>query len=183
MKHYLIWDFDGTLAYRLGGWTGALLEVLHREAPTCEAPAEQLRSHLQVGFPWHTPEQPHAAVTSADQWWNALGPVFERAFRAIGIDALQAQRMAKQVRQVYPLPAHWRLFDDAIPMLDWLATQGWTHVILSNHVPELPAIIQHLQLGPYVGHIFNSAERAMRSRIRRPFVTPSQRLVISPPCG
>jgi putative hydrolase of the HAD superfamily len=158
MRNYLIWDFDGTLAHRLGGWAEALLEVIHGEAPTCEVTADQLRPHLQAGFPWHTPQQPHPAITSADQWWNALDHVFARAFTAIGIDALRAQRMAKHVRQVYPHPGRWRLFDDTIPALDQLATQGWSHVILSNHVPELPAIIHHLQLGPYIGHIFNSAQ-------------------------
>jgi len=56
MKNYLIWDFDGTLAYRLGGWTGVLLEGMHREATTCEATADQLRPHLQAGFRRHTPE-------------------------------------------------------------------------------------------------------------------------------
>jgi putative hydrolase of the HAD superfamily len=158
MKRYLIWDFDGTLAYRLGGWTGALLEVIRREGQACGATAEQLRPHLQAGFPWHAPEQPHPAVTSADQWWTALDPIFARAFVAIGIEALRAQQMAKQVRQLYPHPARWRLFDDTIPTLNQLSRQGWTHVILSNHVPELPAIIQHLQLGSYIDYIFNSAE-------------------------
>jgi hypothetical protein len=41
-KKYLIWDFDGTLGYRPGGWTAALLEVLQREAPTCDVTADQL---------------------------------------------------------------------------------------------------------------------------------------------
>jgi putative hydrolase of the HAD superfamily len=158
MKNYLIWDFDGTLAHRLGGWVGALLEVIHREAPACEVTADQLRPHLQAGFPWHTPEQPHPAITSADQWWYVLDPVFARAFMACGIDVQQARRMATQVRQVYPHPGHWRLYDDTIPALNQLSTQGWSHIILSNHVPELPAIIHHLQLGPYIGHIFNSAQ-------------------------
>jgi putative hydrolase of the HAD superfamily len=158
VKNYLIWDFDGTLGYRLVGWVGALLEVVHREAPTCNVTADQLRPHLQAGFPWHAPEHPHPSVASAEQWWGVLDPVFVRAFTAIGIDVQRAQQMAKQVRQVYPLPTHWRLFDDATPTLDRLSTQGWTHVILSNHVPELPAIIHHLHIGPYISHIFNSAE-------------------------
>jgi HAD superfamily hydrolase (TIGR01549 family) len=158
MKNYLIWDFDGTLAYRLGGWTGALQEVIGREAPRCDVTADQLRPHLQAGFPWHTPEQPHPSVTSAEQWWNVLDPVFIRAFTALGIDEQQARWMATRVRQVYPHPARWRLFDDTLPTLDRLSRQGWTQVILSNHVPELPAIIHHLQLRPYISRIFNSAE-------------------------
>ncbi len=158
MKNSLIWDFDGTLAYRLGGWVGALLEVIHREAPACEVTADQLRPHLQAGFPWHTPEHAHLALTSAEHWWNAVEPVLARTFTASGIDVPQARRMATQVRQVYPHPAQWRRFYDTIPTLEQLSTQGWSHVILSNHVPELPAIIHHLQLGAYIGHIFNSAQ-------------------------
>jgi putative hydrolase of the HAD superfamily len=157
-KKYLIWDFDGTLGYRPGGWTAALLEVLQREAPTCDVTADQLRPYLQAGFPWHTPEQPHPTVTSADLWWNALDPIFERAFRAIGMNAQRSQHMARQVRQVYPHPASWRLFEDTIPTLARLSAQGWTHMILSNHVPELRSIIGHLQLGAYMSQLFNSAE-------------------------
>jgi hypothetical protein len=67
MKNYLIWDFDGTLAYRLGGRPAALLEIIQREALPCKVTADQLRPHLQIGFPWHTPERPHPVVTSADQ--------------------------------------------------------------------------------------------------------------------
>jgi putative hydrolase of the HAD superfamily len=55
MKRYLIWDFDGTLAYRLGGWTGALLEVIRREGRACEATAEQLRPIFKPAFPGMRP--------------------------------------------------------------------------------------------------------------------------------
>jgi putative hydrolase of the HAD superfamily len=158
MKNYLIWDFDGTLGYRVGGWTGALLDILHQEAPLCKVTAEQLRLHLQTGFPWHTPDQSHTAVTSADQWWDALDPIFEQAFSGVGITVPRARQMAKQVRQRYPHLAAWRLFEDTIPALARLSAQGWTHVILSNHVPELRAVIRHLHLGQYISQLFNSAE-------------------------
>ncbi len=32
----------------------------------------------------------------------------------------------------------WELFDDTLPALDQLSADGWSHVVLSNHVPELP---------------------------------------------
>jgi putative hydrolase of the HAD superfamily len=158
MNKYLIWDFDGTLGYRVGGWTGALLDVLHQEAPPCEVTAEQLRLYLQTGFPWHIPDHPHTAVTSADQWWDALDPIFERAFCRVGITIQRARQMAKQVRQHYPDSAAWRLFEDTIPALARLSAHGWNHVILSNHVPELRSVIHHLQFGEYISQIFNSAE-------------------------
>lgn len=55
-------------------------------------------------------------------------------------------------------PTRWCLFDDALPTLDQLPSQGWTHVLLSHHVPELRTIVHHLGLGPRLASIFNSAE-------------------------
>ena len=39
-----------------------------------------------------------------------------------------------------------------------LRNEGWRHVILSNHVPELRRIVDGLGLTPYFERIFNSAE-------------------------
>jgi hypothetical protein len=36
-------------------------------------------------------------------------------------------------------------------MLGWLRSDGWRHVILSNHVPELPALVERLALNPHDG--------------------------------
>lgn len=158
MRKYLIWDFDGTLGYRQGGWTATLLDIVRLEAPACAATAEQVRAHLQAGFPWHTPDRPHPAIISAGTWWDALDTVFEQAFQALGIGALRAQRMARQVRRIYPDPTYWRLFEDTLPGLQQLSTEGWTHVMLSNHAPELRAILRQLRLEGYFAAILNSAE-------------------------
>jgi putative hydrolase of the HAD superfamily len=155
----LIWDFDGTLGYRAGGmFGGALREVIHREAPALDVAVDQFRPYLRSGFPWHTPDRPHPEIVTSEQWWDALDPVFERALRGVGCDAGQACTLAKRVRRVYPDPLCWRLFDDALPTLDQLSARGWTHVLLSNHVPELPRILHHLGLEPRIASVFNSAD-------------------------
>jgi putative hydrolase of the HAD superfamily len=155
----LIWDFDGTLGYRAGGmFSGALCEVVHQEAPALDVAVDQFRPYLRSGFPWHTPDCPHPEIVTSEQWWNALDPVFERALRGVGCDADQACALAKRVRRVYPDPLRWRLYDDAIPTLDRLSARGWTHVVLSNHVPELPQILYHLGLLPRIASVFNSAD-------------------------
>ena len=155
----LIWDFDGTLAYRQGGrWAGALLEVIRRADPGTEATEEQMRSCLQWGFPWLTPEQPHLNIRSAAQWWQAVLPIFQAAFQAAGSSPEQARRLAAQVRPVYTDPACWHLYDDVLPTLAHLSDRGWSHVMLSNHVPELHDIAQALGLVPYFQTILNSAE-------------------------
>jgi putative hydrolase of the HAD superfamily len=141
------------------GWVdGRIARYPPSGSPLCEVTAEQLRLHLQTGFAWHTPNQLHTVVASADQWWEALDPIFERALRAMRINVQRACQIAKQVRHIYAHPDARRLFEDTIPVLAWLSAQGWTHVILSNHVPELRAVIRHLQLGQYISQIFNSAE-------------------------
>ena len=161
MRHIdkaLIWDFDGTLAYREGKWTAALLDVLHNEVAECAITHDQLRPYLRDGFPWHAADQAYPPKRSAEEWWGALDHIFERAFIAVGIEAERARKMAKEVRHSYLTPTYWQLFDDTIPALEALSSEGWTHVILSNHVPELKSIIDHLQLSPYFALIFNSAE-------------------------
>ena len=157
MNKYLIWDFDGTLGYREGGWTGAMVEVLRRHAPECDATADHVRPHIQAGFPWHDPHQ-SSSVRHADQWWNDLSPIFGRAFAAVGIEAAHAKYMAQEVRFAYTAPLHWRSYDDTLPTLSQLSAAGWTHLLLSNHVPELPLLLRHLQVDRFFAQVFNSAE-------------------------
>jgi putative hydrolase of the HAD superfamily len=155
---YLIWDFDGTLGYRPGMWSGALVEVVRRAFPGSRTTAEDVRPYLQSGFPWHHPERPHPHLRPAAAWWEALCPVFERAFRCgAGLSAYEAQRVARHVRAVYVNPARWRVFEDAVPCLQTCARQGWQHLLLSNHVPELPMILMALGLAPSFTMVFNSA--------------------------
>ena len=72
--------------------------------------------------------------------------------------AERAVKLAAQVRAVYVEPSAWRLFDGVLPTLDRLSGAGWRHMIVSNHVPELADIVQHLGLGQHVQAVINSAE-------------------------
>jgi hypothetical protein len=60
------------------------------------------------------PELAHPDLDTPQKWWDALFPVLERA--------------------------QWRVFPDVLPALDGLSSRGWTHLGLSNHVPELSSI-------------------------------------------
>ena len=169
---YLIWDFDGTLGYRQDGmWSMALLEVLRQEKPEFHATIEQLQPFLRSGFPWHNPDQPHTEIRSSEQWWDALDELFEKAFLGIGIHSNDASFLAKQVRDVYPALKSWRLFDDVIPTLAQLSAAGWTHLVLSNHVPELRQIMRVLEVDKYVSRIFNSAETGYEKPHQQAFLT------------
>ncbi len=155
---FLIWDFDGTLGYRVGRWASALQAVLEETTPGQDFDRELLGAQLRGGFPWHTPEAPHPELSSPDSWWDARSPIFAPAFEAGGVDPSTSKELARRVRGAYVDPRHWRLFDDAIPALRGLSSRGWTHLILSNHVPELPGILHNLGLDGHLHQVFNSAE-------------------------
>jgi putative hydrolase of the HAD superfamily len=89
----LVWDFDGTLAYRHRRWSGALAGVLARHAPELAYADADLSAALQTGFPWHVPNEPHPHLCDADSWWNEIEAVFARAFCQVG---LRAERAAPQ---------------------------------------------------------------------------------------
>jgi len=156
-NRYLIWDFDGTLACSRGTWSDCLRDAVLRAIPQYEVTTEQFWPHLRDGFPWHTPELANTSIKTADQWWNRLNPLFEQAFVAVGIGVEQAQSLAREIRYMYPDPKQWQLYDDTLDVLSSLSRQGWQHILLSNHVPELGTIIRHLRLDSHFIAVINSA--------------------------
>jgi putative hydrolase of the HAD superfamily len=66
--------------------------------------------------------------------------------------------LAGQFRHRYTDLTRWRLFPDTLPTLNTLSANGWRHIVLSNHVPELPEILRHLGVIDQVVAVFNSAQ-------------------------
>jgi putative hydrolase of the HAD superfamily len=155
---YLVWVFDGTLWSRVGRWSSALRYVLEEEAPDHFLAGEALGTRLRSGFPRHTPEVPHPALSSPDLWRDGLLPVFVRAFEAGRVDPATLRGLAGGVRAYYVDPRRWRLYDDAVPALRDLSSCSRTHLILLNHVPERPEILRTLGLEDRFLRVFNSAE-------------------------
>lgn len=153
----LFWDFDGTLAFRPGGWSGAILEALAEHEPAPSISREEIGPYLQTGFPWQTPEVPHPHLSDPDLWWTELTRVFTRALTGLGLEASRARCLARKVRLHYLDGASWTRCEDTIPALRRLSCLGWTHVIVSNHVPELPDIVSQLGMSAYIDQVINSA--------------------------
>lgn len=155
-RGFLTWDFDGTLATRPGHWTAVLCEVVTRERPDLGVTPDRLRPHLQSGFPWHTPEVVRGPG-SEDAWWAALLPVFATAFcRGAGLQEGEARQLAGSVRALYTDPRSWKVFDDVVPVLDQLSARGWRHIMLSNHIPELPQLVDRLGLSSLFVGVYSS---------------------------
>jgi putative hydrolase of the HAD superfamily len=153
----ILWDFDGTLARRHDQWSGALLETVARLEPDIACELSQLRPHLQSGFPWHNPERGHEHLATSEDWWDEIFPIFEGAYAAIGIPPIRARQLAREARLVYLEPSRWELFADVLPTLNALRDAGWSHAILSNHVPELSSLTTSLGLADYFVGVHSSA--------------------------
>lgn len=65
-------------------------------------------------------------------------------------------------------------------VLTTLAAQGWRHVILSNHVPELPALVEALGLGPVVEFVVTSALVGVKKPHPRIYELACTRLGVQP---
>jgi putative hydrolase of the HAD superfamily len=156
-----IWDFDGTLAHRRGetGWSILLSEALDAEEPGHGHSAETFRPHLREGFPWHSPEVAHPELCEPEAWWGSVRPVLARAYEAAGYAPERSLELADAARRLYVDPdVGWELFEDTLPTLSRLSQAGWTHAILSNHVPELRQIVAALGLDDVVAFVSCSAE-------------------------
>lgn len=150
----MLWDFDGTLAERHGMWSGALLEALSAVLPDHGVTRDALRPGLRDGFPWHAPDVGHSHA-DADAWWGALAPLLSGACTNAGVPVPVAEEAAREARRRYLDPSTWSVFDDVVPALERLAS--YTHVIVSNHVPELPSLVADLGLAPYFRAVVTSA--------------------------
>jgi putative hydrolase of the HAD superfamily len=155
--HVVLWDFDGTLAWREGHWASALVLALDELEPGHCVSREQLRPYVRDGFPWHRPERPHPELCEPEAWWAELGTLLARAFQGVGYDVPRSRELTRAARRAYLRSPGYQLFDDAIPALERLGALGWRHVILSNHVPELEDIVRALGVRDHFDVVLSSA--------------------------
>lgn len=153
----LLWDFDGTLAQRPGHWSGAILEALDASLPGHGYQRAKIAAAMATGYPWHQPDIAHPHLSDPQAWWEHMSAVLASALTGLGLGQSDARGATALVRDRYTDPAGWQLYPDTIPALTELSRRGWRHAVLSNHVPELPAIIESLGLAPFLAVIINSA--------------------------
>jgi putative hydrolase of the HAD superfamily len=150
-------DFDGTLAYREGLWSGCALEVLDEHRPGHGIDIEWFRAAMQGCYPWNRHQEPHPELGQAERWWETMELRLASAFERSGVGE-GAPTLARALRERFiDHTVRWRRFDDSLPALEALRDAGWRTAILSNHVPELSQIVEGLGLGGTVEAVFSSA--------------------------
>lgn len=151
-------DFDGTLALRPGLWGACVLELLDEEEPGHGIALEAIRAGLRDGFPWHRADVAHPELCEPDAWWAPVQELIARALVAAGVSDEMAIRLATATRERFADPSRgWELFPDTLPALERLRVAGWRCVVLSNHIPELPALAEGLGLSGHLDVVITSA--------------------------
>jgi putative hydrolase of the HAD superfamily len=152
---YIFWDFDGTLAYRDGMWTDALLCVLVNNGIT-SIQKEEIRPFLNIGFTWHSPDTPHSELFCGKKWWKYYEDYFQEIYEKLGIDSIISNKLCKEVKNEYLDIKKWHLYTDTENALKALIQNNYRNVIISNHVPELTEIVQKLEVNQHFYRIYSS---------------------------
>lgn len=153
----ILWDFDGTLAYHPTGWSTTLMQLLDENVPGHSGRIEQIRVHMHQGFPWHSPDAPHHELSTPEAWWSLVEDIFIKALDAVGVEHERAVVIARLAHRRIIDPRSYHLYEDTLEVLQRLADRGWSHIILSNHVPELAQIASALGLDRLVKRCISSA--------------------------
>ena len=80
-----------------------------------------------------------------------------RTIQRLGFDTRESVNLAEAARRRYVDPSSFRVFEDTRPTLERLANSGWRNIVLSNHVPELAAIVSGIGLDDLIDTLFTSA--------------------------
>jgi putative hydrolase of the HAD superfamily len=153
----IIWDFDGTLALHKGLWSGTMLAALDMSFDTHNVTIDSIKPYLQSGFPWHEPYKAHPELSTPSAWWSKMERYFENIYYDLGFDRNNSIMLARRTHDIYIDENRYSVFPGTINTLSNLKNLGWTNVILSNHVPELPDIVDKLGFSEVVEACFTSA--------------------------
>jgi putative hydrolase of the HAD superfamily len=157
-ERVVLWDFDGTLGWREGGWSGTLLALLHEQGWALELGVEQLRPHLSRGFRWDLHERPHRPAVDPDLWWAELEPVLRGAVTQVGVPAEGADFAVRHFRSRFLTYDAWRVFPDVVACLQALDAAGWVQEVASNNFPEFERVLRHLGLRRHFRRVHCSAQ-------------------------
>ena len=153
----VLWDFDGTIAERPGHWSSCMIDVLEPLWSDHGLTVDSLEPFLRTGFPWQDTSMDRTHLIDADEWWQELGTVLRAAYLSAAVPESVVDDAVAQVRTRFADPTTWRVIPGAEDALSALQRDGARQAVLSNHVPELPSIVDALGLGGYFETVFTSA--------------------------
>ena len=157
MRGTIWWDFDGTLVSRPRMWSGIGYRLITTHRPDINVSLEAVGEALRVGFPWHDHERDHLDLCDSELWWAAVCDRYVTLFADLGWPDADRKALLPVIREHILDCRAYTVFDDVVPVLNRLRSDGWRHLVVSNHIPELPALVDGLGLGGSFEAVVTSA--------------------------
>lgn len=153
----IFWDFQGTLAYNDWMVSKALYKVIINNEPNTNLEIDDFKKKAIKGFPWQDHRKEYLNLTNSNAWWKHAEGIFLVCYKEFNIIEEKAIQYAEQVRNEFIKSDEFILYEDSIEMLNYFKEKGYSNVILSNHIPELPYIVEELGLSTYLVDCISSA--------------------------
>ena len=147
----VFWDFHGTLAYPKHLWGESVFAAARIACAPLSPPFSpaDVKEYTKAGwYPWDRYEEDFSRTTG-EKWWEFMCGHFCRIYKSLGLSEDAANRASLLVRDELTKAERYELYPDAIPALRECRSLGWKNVLLSNHLPELPRILEALGCREY----------------------------------
>jgi len=162
----ICFDFDGTLAYMHPTHWATYAEAARDAGIDLSEAALASPGVDRAWDPWLTPQgvaHPDAS-TSAAAFREVRVAIAMQRMRDAGaqVDDATLRAAAERAATLEADASRFRLFDDTRPALARIAAAGTHALIISNHLWELPEIVDALDLGPMLAGVVTSARAGYR---------------------
>ena len=81
---------------------------------------------------------------------------FQVVLRGLGVQE-SLGTITDRIRLTIIDASRYQVYDDVVPTLSALEAEGWRHVIVSNHIPELDTVVARLGLSGFFSDVVCSA--------------------------
>ena len=154
-KGMIWWDFDGTLVATRPRWSEAAHQLLTAVVPNHRLLHADFGKVFSSGFPWHGPNYAHPELDKED-WWESIHSLYSEAFHKLGYPEAADPTILANLRAIILASDAYIVFADVAPVLSSLSAKVWRHIIVSNHVPELPEVVAALGLNTHFDEVLTS---------------------------
>lgn len=145
----VIWDFDGTLALRPDMWCTAIAEACRLAGSTEVVPAD-FDGTAYLFLPWNTSGLRHPHAESPELWWQAfLADVRPLVAERVDPQMVDVEAVLRTVRKLALDCDRYKVISESATAVTDLSARAIPQYVLSNHVPELEAIVSRLFPGVF----------------------------------
>lgn len=154
----VLWDFDGTLTHRPQMWSTSIAEACWAIGVSRrDVTPEDFDANAYLHLPWNSQELGNGNVFSPDEWWSSFLRSIEPLIATkTSLAPIQIQAVLSKIRETATDASRFAIDHRAIAIVEDLNRRQMPQYILSNHVPELEAIVRKLLPGLF-RHVWSSA--------------------------